>query len=345
VVSDEALERHRELQLGYDAGGRTRRIRGCSLSWDILHEWSHHFVYKRAPFYLRAGDLTSLPAMIPLMSRAEVASDCVDLPLDARDTYTTYNIDASAEWVSMLDSASLLALDPTVRAKLLRLQSRLGRGQIYPLHVYEEMTKGDPASRLAEPFTFATENARMVSLQYEVWCALRSETRVHWLMSYVSQDDSVCRSAEISGVTWQAIGQVCGPMPRRLAGTFSARSGPNCFSTTLAAATLDVAVGDRVANLWLHQEPFLRGLAHLGFRAVGRIIDVGDVAPRSVIVWNDADGRAQHACFVAGEGWALNKDAQGWQAPRQLLPLADVVNAWTEPTLTMRLYLSGDPLL
>jgi hypothetical protein len=116
------------------------------------------------------------------------------------------------------------------------------------------------------------------------------------------------------GVTWQAIGQVCGPMPRRLAGTFSARSGPNCFSTTRSSDP-DVAVGDRVANLWLHQEPFLRGLAHLGFRAVGRIIDVGDVAPRSVIVWNDADGRAQHACFVAGEGGHSTRMHKGGKRP------------------------------
>lgn len=323
----------------------TRRIRGCSLSSDILDEWSRHFVYKRAPFYFRATDPFSLPVVIPLMSRAEAASDWVDLPLDARDTYTVYNVDPSAEWVSMLDSASLLVLEPAVRAKLLHLQLTLGRGQIYPLQAHEEMTEGDPASRLAEPFIFATENSGMMSLQYEVWHAFRPETRAHWLMSYVSQDDSICHSSELAEGAWETIEQACGPMPRRLAGTFSPRSGPNCFSTTLAAATPDIAVGDRIAALWLHQGPFLRGLAHLGFREVGRISDVRGVAPRSVIVWNDAEGQAQHACFVPLEGWALNKDAQGWQAPRQLLPLLDVVNAWAEPTLTMRLYISDDPIL
>lgn len=307
---------------------------------DLFHEWSRHFVYKRAPFYLRASDLTSLPVVLPLMSRAEMASDWVDLPLDARDAYAIYNVDSSAQWVSMLDSASLLALEPMVRAGLLRLQSRLGRGQIYPLHVYDDMTQGDPASRLAEPFIFATDNGHMVSLQYEVWHALRPETRVHWLISYVGQDDSVCHSSKLPEEVWHTIGQVCGPMPRRLAGTFSPRSGPNCFSTTLAAANPDVTVGGCIADLWLHQGPFFRGLANLGFRSFGSVSDMGTVASRSVIVWSDAAGQAQHACFVAVEGWALNKDAQGWQAPRQLLPLSDVVDAWTEPTLTIRLYRS-----
>lgn len=318
--------------------GEPQRIRGCWLAPDLLHAWSRRFVYKRAPFYLRADDLTILPAMVPLMSRAEMASDWVDLPLDERDAYTTYNVDAVAEWVTMLDSASLLALKAAVRAELLRHQWRLGRGQIYPLHLYEEMTQGDPAAGLARPFIFATDNGPMLSLQYEVWHALRPETRERWLTWFVSRDGAVCQSSRLSEGAWQTIGEVCGPMPEGLAGTFSSRSGPNCFSTTLAAATPDPAVGDYVADLWLHQEPFFRGLSRLGFRLCGSISDVGVVAARSVVVWSDAAGQAQHACFVPLEGWALNKDAQGWYAPRQLLPLTDVVDAWTEPTLTMQLY-------
>lgn len=38
-----------------------------------------------------------------------------------------------------------------------------------PIQVDEEMTKGDPACGLAEPFSVANENSRMVSLHYEVW--------------------------------------------------------------------------------------------------------------------------------------------------------------------------------
>lgn len=319
-------------------GNATLTIRGCSLTSDLLHDWSDHFVYERAPFYLRSRDLTSLPVVSPLVSRMDMASDWVNLPLDARDAYTIYHVDASAEWVSLLDSASLLALDPAVRSKLLYIQWKLGRGQIYPLHVYDEMTRSDPASGLAEPFVFATDCGSMAPLQYEVWHALRPETRARWLIWYVSQDDSVCHSSGFPEEAWHHIEEICGPMPRRLAGTFSPRSGPNCFSTTLAAATPDAVVGDDVAKLWLHAEPFFEGLAHLGFRLCGSISDVSGVAARSVIVWSDASGQAQHACFVPLEEWALNKDAQGWHAPRQLLPLSDVVDAWTEPALPMHLY-------
>jgi hypothetical protein len=317
---------------------RKKRIRGCSISLELLNAWSERFVYKRAPFYLQTENLTLLPAAIPVVSRVELASDWADLPLDARDGYTTYNVAASAEWVSILDSASLLALEPQTRAELLHLQWTLGRGQIYTLRFYEEVSHHDPAAGLAEPFVFEAENELMLSLQYEVWQRLSLETRSRWLKWFVSQDDTACHSSTLSEDMWNMIDADCGPMPRRLAGTFSPRSGPNCFSTALAGAIPDVAFGVCVADLWLHQEAFLRGLTRLGFRPCAQSSNVDQVTARSVVVWSTPDGQAQHACFVPLDGWALNKDAQGWHAPRQLLPLVDLTASWRDAGLQMQVY-------
>jgi hypothetical protein len=48
----------------------------------------------------------------------------------------------------------------------------------------------------------------------------------------------------------------------------------------------------------------------------------------------------QHACYVCASGLALNKNAQAWFAPRQILPLSHIMTAWQEPQLHITLYVA-----
>ena len=55
--------------------------------------------------------------------------------------------------------------------------------------------------------------------------------------------------------------------------------------------------------------------------------------PDAVIVWRGADGAAAHACVSLGAELVLNKNAQGWYAPRQILTLETVLESWLEDGL------------
>ena len=61
--------------------------------------------------------------------------------------------------------------------------------------------------------------------------------------------------------------------------------------------------------------------------------DSGDV-----IVWFDSSNLAQHACAVIAPGLVLNKDAQRWGAPRQILTLESVLENWEEDQLELRVF-------
>ena len=57
-----------------------------------------------------------------------------------------------------------------------------------------------------------------------------------------------------------------------------------------------------------------------------------------VIVWFDSSDLAQHACAVIAPGLVLNKDAQRWSAPRQILKLESVLEHWAETQLEVRVF-------
>ena len=102
------------------------------------------------------------------------------------------------------------------------------------------------------------------------------------------------------------------PDARRLAGTFPAGSGPNCFGTVMAAA--GVAGADTV---WMLREPFERWLSATT-RPGGDDAEAG-----TVLVWRSPDGLVQHAAVTLGGGWALHKPSQGWMSPTKVLTVAE----------------------
>jgi len=322
-----------------NARGVAMYLLGCPITDALLEHWSGHMVSPTAPFYLTDGDLPLLPPGAVLLTRAELAADYSDLPLEARDSYATYQVDRSTLWAALLDDRALLALSPTARRSLLRTQWRLGRGQIYSHELARELCGRQDAA--LDPWTIDTDDGDKVALHYATWTGFSADVRRRWLAWFVADDRPHCVAASLDKSAWAAMGEPSRAVARHLAGSFLPHSGPNCFSTTLAATLPTVARADAVARLWLHPVPFARTLAAQGFRHTPLEGPIEAVVPGTILVWGDDATVAQHACFVPATGWALNKDAQGWFAPRQLLPLATVLDRWRDVGVAPILYQAG----
>lgn len=164
------------------------------------------------------------------------------------------------------------------------------------------------------------------------WWALSAEGRRVVVLRFVQQDRLLDCSGEVSEARWADVARVL-PRARELSGTFAWQSGANCLGTVVAAFGVSGA-----ENVWLHGGPFDRWLTGAGFAESGA---QDAAALGSVLVWRDTAGVAQHAAVSLGGGWVLQKDAQGWFAPRQVLRLADVLGRWHDASLRVCAYRPG----
>src|SRR5262249_20308709 len=119
------------------------------------------------------------------------------------------------------------------------------------------------------------------------------------------------------------------PLAMKYSGCFAEASGANCFAATLAIATGTLSHAERIIQLWLHQEPFLRSLNSQGYHPVCEIregdkIDV--IEPLDVLIWANEDGHMVHASFCVAHGYVFNKMGQGWDQPWLILRLEDILN-------------------
>lgn len=126
------------------------------------------------------------------------------------------------------------------------------------------------------------------------------------LIAYVA-DTAPSRHEDVPEQVWEAASALL-PDARRLSGTFAETSGPNCFGTVMTAA------GEDVERDWVKQPQFEEFLARCTQPADMPNVD----RPGVVWVWRNADGLAVHACVTVGGGFALNKPAQAWWAPRYI---------------------------
>lgn len=322
-----------------------QNLLGCSVPDSFWDAWSRRIVFEREPIYVCDQTRSLLPPGTVFYTRSEFAHDFASAPLDLRDAYGVYGVSREAVWVALLSPAEFRALSRQDRQTLLQAQWRWGRGQIYDEAFIKDVLRceapasqrTEPPTALVEPATFHTPDGVKVALHHDIWWALPPETRRRWLVRYVSEGRSPCISSTLDEDEWESLIDRHGPFIRRLAGTFAPRSGPNCFSTTLAAATRSPGLAASIASLWLHQEPFLLGLAERG-RVAEPLKDVEGVLPGSVLVWSDTDGKIHHACYALGNGLALNKDSQSWRSPRQILPLQAVLEDWKDTGLSVIVY-------
>jgi hypothetical protein len=291
-----------------------RTILGCEVDDVTLEAWAKILVFAQEPIFLSNELHQKLPESVNMISRADFNQR--DDSLEFKDAYLTYSV-GDAPWVAMLEVAQFRMLEPALQLEIMTLQSELGRGQIYSLEFAQKIL-GSEFIKL-KPDVFADR----VAIRFDTWWSLSRNARHHWLEAVVTED----------GLHSLPLETITNPIIRELANSFATSSGPNCFSTTLASVTDDLIEAREISLLWLHQEPFLAGLQSRGYSVTANQPDTGDV-----IVWFDSSNLAQHACPVIAPGLVLNKDAQRWSAPRQILKLESVMANWAEDQLEVRVF-------
>ena len=305
-----------------------RSLFGCTISEGLMAQWSQLLVCEPAPFFI--PDTVALPEEMLILSRKAFSE--VGFDASFRDSYATYHISPDAHRVAFLSSAEFDALPPESHQALLAAQCAMKRGQVYRWKDIESFLEG--CIEQAETRSVSLADEKYLVLDTKIWWLLPDDMRQAWLVDFVTADKpAVCLSPTLSEADWAV-------MPydsiRALAGTFPARSGANCFSTTLAAITRHVDTALTIADFWLHQEPFLEGLERRGYHLLEETLKP-DARDR-VVVWNDQQGKPQHTCYLIGNGLVLNKNSQSWFSPRQILHLDSVLSEWKHEAFEIVLY-------
>jgi len=290
------------------------RVLGCAVSDALWAHWLQLFAPPVQPFFVSDALALQVP-LLPRWTRWEFRD--LRLPLTFSDTFRSYAVSDEAVWVLLLDEATFAALPRELQARLLQEQLDFGRSQVASCDVW----------KLSLPqATAAFKQASMDRLFVwwpSLWASLVPDVQERVLLHTLLEDRLPDRSREVSAATWEKIRGVL-PGAERLSGTFAWESGANCFSTVLGAFGVPVA-----ADLWLHPGPFERWLTQIALP-----VEDLDVLG-TVMVWRDEAGAIKHAAVSLGDGWALQKDAQNWLAPRQVLALKDLLARWQTPGWTV----------
>jgi hypothetical protein len=316
-------------------------ILGCRIENATLEAWSRHLVFEREPIFLTDAALEWLEPEMLALTRDEFNQLSGSLGLAFKDAYQTYSVSGDATRVMLFTSEEFHLLSLPARARLMRLQVELRRGQVYPMSfVSGVLTDFPSALGFLESDIFDSDAGRYLALRSDAWWRLSARVRHAWLDHFVSQDRAVCLSGRLSSKLLQGITGKHPSIVAELVGSFASRSGPNCFATTLAAVTGSLNIARSIAGLWLPAESFLRGLSEREFHPRGPLSSAR-LEPSDVLVWFDQHHRAQHACYALTSEAVLNKDAQAWFAPRQLLPLETVLKTWADDSLDVWVYSRG----
>jgi hypothetical protein len=290
-------------------------ILGCEVPISTLEAWSEIFVFEQEPFFLITESRAPLPNSI---SRNELKPS-----LEFADAYLTYLISKKAEFVALLEPQEFRALPRETQEALIQLQTQFGRGQIYDLGFVRAVLGEIPASLERDIF------AGQFVLHFDTWNAFTAEVRYQWLAAYVSLERTNCLSSTVPEELPEQV--------RALTGTFSSTSGANCFATVIAGLTPDLLESARIAQHWMLEHEFLAVLETRGFHNLGKL--ELPIKPNSVITWLNSSGTTIHACLSLDFGLVLNKDAQSWFAPRQILKLEDVLESWAEDAFEVRIWM------
>ncbi len=293
-------------------------ILGCEVSVLTLEGWSGFFVFELEPFFLLSESRALLSNSQP---RAELKPS-----LELADAYLTYLVSKEAQFVALLKPNEFRALPREAQNDLMAVQKQLGRGQFYELEFVRNVLGEIPV--FLEPDVVADQFV----LRHDVWIAFTPEIRFRLMVDYVSLERQDCLSSITPENTWAAIPE----QVRRLAGTFSSASGANCFATVIAALTPDLLESQRISNLWMLECEFLESLQAQGFHDAGKL--KLPIKPNSVLTWWNPSGNVIHACLMLEFGLALNKDAQSWFTPRQILRLEDVLKSWSQDQCEVRVW-------
>ena len=287
-----------------------RHALGLPLPDATLEMWTRHFCFELEPLLIGAALQAALEPHALVMTRGEFDAWSRSQPLEYGDAYQPWN--AHGEFVALLTPTEFSLLEPSLQSALNAAQVSAKRGLIFPL----EIARGFGVS---QRFLERDASGKSLLLRRDAWDALPESSKFDWLEWHVTQDGNDCLSPALleNPASGRAL-ELVGWLPH---------SGPNCFATALSYGEPNLARAANIARLWLQAGTFERELHARGL--VERPLTAA-LEPDAVIVWRNADGAAAHACVSLGDGLVLNKNAQGWYAPRQILTLETVLESWLE---------------
>lgn len=266
------------------------RVLGTEVSAALMGDWRLWLAPSIQPFFVPASF-----SGVPTSAERELSPEL-------RDTYRAYDLDRGLRKV-WLDEPGFASLPKDVRARLVRAQANCGRGAVPTVRSWGDLIDPQLLRTQADGHRFVW------------WSSLVAHNTESILRRVVSCDRATSRHDEVSEKTWRSCAKIL-PGARALAGTFPLGSGPNCFTTVMAAC------GEAdVADAWGRRSPFEEWLANKT-RSGG-----DDDAPGTILLWRDGDGLAQHAVVTIGDGWGLEKPSQDWHSPRTVLGVREMVKA------------------
>lgn len=264
--------------------GAPLRVLGIDVPDAMLAQWAAWFAPAVQPFLVPAGD---------------DLGDDGDLSPELLDTYEVYGVPDKLR-LAWLSEPAFGALPRARRAELVRAQVRHDRGLVPTVRAWTSLV-GDSARLQADGHRFVW------------WPHLLTGHEQRVLVDYINDGRRPSEHERVPTSVWQGSEQLL-PNAFRLAGTFPASSGPNCFGTVMAAAGVIGA-----ESVWMQREPFEEWLA-------GSTVPGGSSADAgTVMVWRSADAAVQHAAVTLGGGWALHKPSQGWMSPTKVLTVPDLI--------------------
>lgn len=260
------------------------RVLGIDVHPDLVEQWATWFAPAAQPFL--ADD--ELAAAVG--GREEELGD------EVRDTFCLYGPPDGLRHV-WLDEQAFLALPRLLRVRLVRAQLAHERELVPTVRAWEHLVP-----RVRE---------QVDGHRFVWWPSLLEGVEEQVLTAYVEEGRRASRHGDVPDEVWSRSADLL-PGARRVAGTFPAASGPNCFGAVMAAAGVPGA-----DEVWMLREPFEEWLA-ARTRPGGR-----DDDPATVLVWRSPDGLVQHAAVTLGGGWALHKPSQGWMSPTKVLSVVE----------------------
>ena len=298
-----------------------RHALGLPLSDATLETWAQHFCFELEPLFVDAALAAKLEPHVLVLTRVEFGDWSRSQPLEYNDVYQPWSV--KAEFVALLTPAEFALLEPSLQLELNAAQISAKRGLIFPLEVAR-------AFGVSQRFLERDASGESLLLRRDAWDALPKPMQFDWLEWHVTQDGHDCHSPALRDrPDFHRALELVGWLPH---------SGPNCFATALSHGDHNLTRAQTIAGLWLLPQTLERTLTALGL--VERPL-TASLGPDAVIVWRNSSGALLHACVSLGDGLVLNKNAQGWHAPRQILALETVLDGWAEDQLEVTVFASG----
>lgn len=274
----------------------------------ILNLWINEFKFSFDVFYLTENSIGLFQNHLEdtaIHTKKELLKHTLGNDIKYINHYEFWLMKPEATHFIIVQKGWFESLPAELKFKLLKMQSELGRGLIYP----EEL--------LAHPkfydYTLINKTILTSSLVDHMTHHEKEEILRYGVEA---EEDNI-----VIGVKKNIPDHI-----KEVANSFSTVNGSNCFGSTLFAITGQ----EKYLPEWVHQGQFLEVLREEGYRQVS-----GENRLEDVIVWKDDNGMVRHACYYLGNGLYFNKSGQKIFNPWKIVSWRELDDDWGHYSYTI----------